>query len=151
GGGGGGVGGGLGGGGGRGWRRGRTRAGPVRRTGASTMSTLWEDLRLALRGLRRQPGFAAAVVATLALGIGGNVALFSVVDGVLLRPLPYPDPDRLVIVWENDRIRGTDREGASAPDYLDIVQQSRSFETMAPRPRPSPPPGTAAEPGPLAS
>ena len=95
------------------------------------MRKLWEDLRLALRGLRRRPGFAAAVVATLALGIGGNVALFSVVDGVLLRPLPYPDPDRLVIVWENDRLRGTDREGASAPDYLDLVEQSRSFETMA--------------------
>src|SRR5262249_56043538 len=146
GGGGGGVGGGLGGGGGRGWRRGRTRAGPVRRTGDSTMGTLWEDLRLALRGLRRQPGFAAAVVATLALGIGGNVALFSVVDGVLLRPLPYPDPDRLVIVWENDRIRGTDREGASAPDYVDLVEQSRSFETMAAPTRLNRTLGTAAEP-----
>ena len=87
------------------------------------MRKLWEDLRLAFHGLRRRPGFAAAVVATLALGIGGNVALFSIVDGVLLRPLPYPDPDRLVIVWENDRLRGTDREGASAPDYLDLAER----------------------------
>ena len=110
------------------------------------MRKLWDDLRLAFRGLRRWPGFAAAVVATLALGIGGNVALFSVVDGVLLRPLPYPDPDRMVIVWENDRLRGTDREGASAPDYLDLVEQSRSFETMAARTRQNRTLGTAAEP-----
>jgi putative ABC transport system permease protein len=130
----------------RGWRRHRAPAGPRRRRGDSTMRHLWEDLRLALRGLRRRPGFAAAVVATLALGIGGNVALFSVVDGVLLKPLPYPDPDRLVIVWENDRIRGTDREGASAPDYLDLVEQSRSFETMAARRRLSRTLGTSAEP-----
>jgi putative ABC transport system permease protein len=130
----------------RGWRRGRTSAGLVRRRGDSTMRTLWEDLRLAFRGLRQKPGFAAAVVATLALGIGGNVALFSVVDGVLLRPLPYPDPERLVILWENDRLRGTDREGASAPDYLDLVEQSRSFETMAARTGQNRTLGTAAEP-----
>ena len=110
------------------------------------MKKLWEDLRVAFRGLRRRPGFAAAVVGTLALGIGGNVALFSVVDGVLLTPLPYPDPDRLVIVWENDRLRGTDREGASAPDYLDLVEQSRSFETMAVRTRQNRTLGAAAEP-----
>src|SRR5262249_35448710 len=73
-------------------------------------------------------------------------ALFSVVDGVLLRPLPYPEPDRLVIVWENDRLRGTDREPASAPDYLDLVEESRSFETMAARTRQSRTLGTAAEP-----
>jgi putative ABC transport system permease protein len=130
----------------RGWRWGRTPSGPVHRTGDSTMRVFWEDLRLAFRGLRRQPGFAAAVVATLALGIGGNVALFSVVDGVLLRPLPYPDPDRLVIVWENDRLRGTDREAASAPDYFDLSEQSRSFETMAARGRQDRTLGTAAEP-----
>src|SRR6185295_15355648 len=130
----------------RGLWRARSLVGPVRQTGDSTMKTLWEDLRIAFRGLSRRPGFAAAVVGTLALGIGGNVALFSVVDGVLLRPLPYPDPDRLVIVWENDRLRGTDREGASAPDYLDLVEQRRSFETMAVRTRQSRTLGTAAEP-----
>ena len=130
----------------RAWRRGRTPAHPARRTGDSTMRTLWEDLRLALRGLRRQPGFAAAVVATLALGIGGNVALFSVVDGVLLKPLPYADPDRLVIVWENDRLRGSDREPTSAPDYLDLVAQSRSFETTAARTGQNRTLGTAADP-----
>jgi hypothetical protein len=135
----------------RDWRRGRMPARSVRRKGDSTMRTLWEDLRLALRSLSRRPGFAAAVVATLALGIGGNVALFSVVDGVLLRPLPYTDPDRLVIVWENDRIRGTQKEGASAPDYRDLVEQSRSFETTAARGRLDRTLGTAAEPVHLSS
>src|SRR5262249_37549640 len=79
----------------RGWRRGRTPAGLLRRTGDSTMRTLWEDLRLAFRSLRRQPGFAAAVVATLALGSGANVPPFAAVAGVPLPPLPHPDPHRL--------------------------------------------------------
>ncbi len=77
-----------------------------RRQGDSIMRILFEDLRFAAVALARRPLFAGAVVATLALGIGGNVALFSVVDGVLLRPLPYKDPERLVMVWENDRLRG---------------------------------------------
>jgi putative ABC transport system permease protein len=86
------------------------------------------------------------VIAIVAFGIGGNVTLFSVVDGVLLRPLPYPEPNRLVILWENDRIRGTNREDASAPDYLDLVAQSHSFETMAVRTALSRTLGMAAEP-----
>lgn len=115
------------------------------------MRMLWEDLRLAFRAVRHQPGFASAVIATLALGIGGNVALFSIVDGVLLKPLPYPDPERLVIVWENDRLRGTDREAASAPDYLDLVAQSRSFERMAARGSLDRTLGTVAEPAHVSS
>jgi putative ABC transport system permease protein len=99
------------------------------------MRIAWEDLRFAARTLARRPLFVALVVATLALGIGGNVALFSVVDGVLLRPLPYPDPDRLVIVWENDRLRGTDREGVSGPDYLDMIGMNRTFAALAARSR----------------
>lgn len=97
------------------------------------MRTLWEDLRHAVRGAWRRPGFTAVVVATLAVGIGGNVALFSVVDAVLLKPLPYPEPDRLVIIWENDRIRGTQKEGVSGPDFKDLVSMTSSYEAMAAR------------------
>jgi putative ABC transport system permease protein len=64
------------------------------------MTALWHDLRLAARGLLRSPGYAAVAVLTLGVGIGAATALFSVVSGVLLRPLPYPDPDRIVRVWE---------------------------------------------------
>jgi putative ABC transport system permease protein len=116
------------------------------RRGDTIMRILWEDLRFAIRALARRPLFAALVVATLALGIGGNVALFSIVDGVLLRPLPYPDPDRLVIVWENDRLRGSDKEGASAPDFRDMIEMNRSFEGLAARTRLDRTLGTLAEP-----
>ena len=110
------------------------------------MRVLFEDLRFAAAALARRPLFAGAVVATLALGIGGNVALFSVVDGVLLRPLPYPDPERLVMVWENDRLRGSDREAVSAPDFRDFALSNRSFEALVARDRLDRTLGTLAEP-----
>ena len=89
------------------------------------------ELRHALRSLTRNPAFTVVAVATLALGIGATTAIWSLVDAVLLRPLPYPDPDRLVILWENDRARGTERENASYPDYLDLAAQSTSYEALA--------------------
>ena len=87
------------------------------------------NLRHAVRSLRRAPAFTLAAVATLALGIGANTAIFSVVHGVLLNPLGYPDPDRLVIVWGRHTTIG--RETASLPDFLDWRSQARSFQTLA--------------------
>ena len=77
-----------------------------------------QDLKLALRSLRRTPGFTAVVVLTLALGIGANTAIFSVVNGVLLTPLTYPRPDRLMVVWEMNS-RGNPRNVVSPSNYLD--------------------------------
>ncbi|HUR56175.1 MAG TPA: ABC transporter permease, partial [Opitutaceae bacterium] len=74
---------------------------------------MFTDLRLALRQLRQQPGFALIAVLTLAIGIGANTALFSVVNGVLLRPLPFPEPDRLVTLWESNPALGADQQKAS--------------------------------------
>jgi putative ABC transport system permease protein len=110
------------------------------------MRALLEDLRFAAPALARRPAFAAVVVATLALGIGGTVAVLSVVDGVLLRPLPYPDAERPVIVWQNDRLRGTEREASSAPDNRDYLEQSRSFTALAARTRLDRTLGTLADP-----
>ncbi len=93
------------------------------------MRSLAQDLRYALRSLRRSPGFALAAIATLAIGIGANTAIFSVVNGVLLNPLPFSNPDRLVMVWGRQVSIG--QETASLPDYLDWKNQSRSFDEMA--------------------
>ena len=85
------------------------------------------DLRHALRAMRAQPGFAAVSILTLALGIGATSAIFSVIDGVLLRPAPVADLHRLVMVWQTDRHTGTTREPASIPDYLDLRRQARTL------------------------
>jgi putative ABC transport system permease protein len=89
------------------------------------------DLRYAWRGLRRQPGFAISSVLTLALAIGANTALYSVADRVLLRPLPYADPDRLVTVWDTRPADGRDHEHPSPGNFLDWSTQCASFEGMA--------------------
>ncbi len=90
-----------------------------------------QDLRLAIRLLARNPGFAAAAILTLALGIGANTAIFSVVNAVLLRPAPFHDLDRLVMVWETDRNSSTTREPASVPDYLDYQARGTSVESLS--------------------
>jgi putative ABC transport system permease protein len=89
------------------------------------------DLRYAIRTLTKSPGFTLAAVLTLALGIGANAALFSVINAVLLRPLPYRDPGRLVTLWESDARHGLDREPVSPPNYLDWRAQTRTLEDAA--------------------
>jgi putative ABC transport system permease protein len=97
--------------------------------GISLMETLLQDIRYALRTLRKAPGFTAVAVLTLALGIGANTAIFSIVDGVLLRPLPYRDPARLIALNETTPKVGT--VSVSYPDFQDWRAQSRSFSEMA--------------------
>ncbi|HEY6065595.1 MAG TPA: ADOP family duplicated permease, partial [Thermoanaerobaculia bacterium] len=90
----------------------------------------FSDVRHAVRMLGKSPGFAAVAIATLALGIGANTAIFSVVESVLLRPLPYPEPDRIVDVFESNPERGISQFSASAPNYLDWRTRSRSFQAL---------------------
>ncbi|HEX7085391.1 MAG TPA: ABC transporter permease [Vicinamibacterales bacterium] len=87
-------------------------------------------LRRAVRLLAASPGFTLAALLMLAAGIGGATAIFSVVDAVLLRPLPYPHADRLVAVWETDRHSSTVREPASLPDFLDLERDARAFDAL---------------------
>jgi predicted permease len=90
-----------------------------------------QDLRYGARLLARNKAFAAVAVLTLALGIGANTAIFSVVNAALLRPLPYPQPSSLTILWGNAKRVRLERFGASYPDFLDWRDQSQSFEAMA--------------------
>ncbi len=95
------------------------------------MQTLWQDVRFALRRLLKKPGFTAAAVITLALGIGANTAIFSVVSAVLLRPLPYPEPDRLVMVWEKRIREGVNDNAVSPADFRDWKARNQVFEKIA--------------------
>jgi putative ABC transport system permease protein len=94
----------------------------------NTMDTLRQDLKFAARSLRERPSFAVMVIVTLALGIGAATAIFSVVDAILLRPLPFAQPDRLVVFNETTR-RG--RMTLAWPNYLDFHDRTTSFESMA--------------------
>jgi putative ABC transport system permease protein len=94
------------------------------------MDNLIQDVRYAVRQLVRSPGFAAVAVLTLALGLGANTAIFSVVHGILLQPLPYPDPDRLAMVWVSNPGEGIDRDIASFPLFADWRQHAQSFEQV---------------------
>jgi predicted permease len=102
------------------WTTGRVRS--------LRMSQMFSDLRFALRGLRKNPGFATAAVLTLALGIGANTAVFAVVDGVLLEPLPYPEPNRLAVLSQTDE-EGGDRDVPwSVPDLRDVAERAEEVE-----------------------
>src|SRR5262249_24200745 len=95
------------------------------------MTSMIQDLRFAARTLRKSPGFTAIVLATVALGVGANTAIFSVVSAVLLRPLPYSRPGRLVAVYQTLPREGVTNNGVSFLNYDDWANQARSFETLA--------------------
>src|SRR6185295_1306994 len=96
-----------------------------------SFESLRQDARYALRTLRKSPGFTFVAVFALAVGIGGNTAIFSLIDAVRLRALPYQEPDRLMVLWGNVVRTKVERRGASYPDYLDWQAQATTFDGMA--------------------
>ena len=95
------------------------------------MHALVQDIRHSVRLIVRQPGLTFVALLTMALGIGANTAIFSAVDTVLLRPLPYADPDRLVVVWEKRPAEGVMKNVVAAADYVDWSQMNTVFEATA--------------------
>jgi predicted permease len=95
------------------------------------MGTLMQDLRYSLRLLWKKPGFTLVAVLTLSLGIGANTAIFSVINGVLLRRLPYKDPERIVTLWQNNIKQGVARDDVSPANFLDWREQNQTFEEMS--------------------
>ena len=95
------------------------------------MQTFLQDIRYGLRGLWKRPGFTAVALITLALGIGANAAIFSVVNAVLLRPLQFRDPERLVILWEDISFAGFPRNTPAPANYVDWKNQLQSYEDVA--------------------
>ena len=95
------------------------------------METLWQDLRYGFRTLTKNPGFSFIAVVSLALGIGANTAIFSVVNAVLLKPLPFMEPERLVMVWEDASAIGFPRSDVAPANYVDWKAQNQTFEDVA--------------------
>ncbi|HET9704883.1 MAG TPA: ABC transporter permease [Vicinamibacterales bacterium] len=95
------------------------------------MDNLLQDIRYGIRTLARQPGFAATAILTLALGIGATTAIFSVVNAVVLRPMPFEDPDRIVVVVNRNLKTGTVNQTVSGPDFRDWREQAKSFDVLA--------------------
>ena len=94
------------------------------------MDTLRQDLAHAVRSLWKSPGYAAVTILTLALGIGANSAIFSVINGVLLRPLPYPEPSRLLFITSQFPALGFPQFWISVPEFIELRERNRSFEDV---------------------
>ena len=102
----------------------------------ATRGTAWledalRDVRHALRGLGRSPGFAAAAIGAIALGVGATTAIYSVVDQVVLQPLPYPESAELVTVWTRNPREGTEEDLASWPNFVDLREAATTFDGLA--------------------
>jgi len=97
----------------------------------TSLDSALQDFRYSVRGLRQNPGFTLTVVAMLALGIGANTTIFSVVRAVMLKPLPYKEPGRLVRLWESSPERGSLEFQVSAPNFRDWQSRQSVFEELA--------------------
>src|SRR5215467_12974726 len=95
------------------------------------MTDFLQDLRYALRTFKRTAGLTAVIVASLAIGIGANTAVFSVVNALLLKPLPYPEPDRLVVLWLRSPGINIPQDWPSPGQFTDVKNENRSFEAMS--------------------
>jgi len=95
------------------------------------MTGFWNDIRYAVRQLGKNRGFTVVAVLTLALGVAANTVIFTVVNVTILKKLPFPDPDRLVLVWETSDKNTDDLNIVSAPNYWDFSQQNHVFENIA--------------------
>src|SRR5436853_3933950 len=95
------------------------------------MESLLQDVRYAVRMLRKRPGFSLVVIFTLALGIGANTAIFSVVNAVLLKPLPYREPEKLVVLWAKNEKLSLTQQPISYPNIVDWKAQNQVFEHLA--------------------
>src|SRR6266550_8924943 len=92
------------------------------------MNSFWQDLRYGLRMLIKHKGFTAVAVLSLALGIGANTAIFTLIEGVLLRPLPYPDAERMVVLWGTRVENGESQILTSWPDWISWNEQQQALE-----------------------
>ncbi|HLL70414.1 MAG TPA: ABC transporter permease, partial [Pyrinomonadaceae bacterium] len=99
--------------------------------GGGWLESCWQDIRYGVRMLGRKPGFTFVAVLTLALGIGANTAIFSMVNAVLLRPLPFREPERIMTLWENNLKDGIERDDVSPANFLDWRERASAFEEMA--------------------
>jgi putative ABC transport system permease protein len=102
-----------------------------KKEGRLTMRQFWQDVRYSLRMLLRHPAYTSIAVITLALGIGANGAIFSTINGVLLRSLPYPEPDQIVTLWENNSKENIKRDDVSPANFLDWVDRQQVFSELA--------------------
>src|SRR6185369_3678660 len=113
------------------YRRGRNQQFEESELRIGFMESLLQDVRYGVRMLMKHPGFTAVAVIALALGIGANTAIFSVVNAVLLRPLPFSDPQSLMVIYESRADRGGLRSSVSYPNFADWRKQSSSFEALS--------------------